>query len=144
VRYLVRSLLSYFPTSLPKGRAAFNAWADEIIWLAGKSVPNNDSTHFTLAAMVMRLKETADRLPKRRFAKALRRACSGEVACAIMGELKEKQKAAWAAENAAAAATQQVPTPPTGAVTAATTEKPSEATPATTPVVPGGAEPVSN
>ncbi len=76
---------------LPKGVTEFNVWADDLIALSG--APDNDSSRFTLAAMILNLSESATVAPKRLFVDKLHKAMSNEIASGIMYQLKEKQKA---------------------------------------------------
>lgn len=91
-------ILSHFiPTRLPQGKTAFTEWADDILNTYG--LPNNDSTHFALATMVMHLGPSQCFRPKIFFALKCWTAASKEIAHAVMQELKEKQQAALKAAN---------------------------------------------
>lgn len=95
--------------ALPRGRKEFDAWSDEIIALAG--APNNDSTKFALATMIMHLQPTEAFKSKDYFVDSLLKGISNEVAYAVMHELKEKQKAAIEAEKQAALEAPQASAP---------------------------------
>ncbi len=95
-----RLLVSLFPTALPVGMTAFNAWADDIIDLY--SFPNNDSIKFSLASMVMHLGPTTAFKPKFHFFLMVRSGMSKQIAAATFQEIKNKQEAlAKAAQEAA-------------------------------------------
>lgn len=87
---LFKFLLSYFPTALPIGRAAFEKWTAEVIALAG--VPDNRSTRFAVSMMVLHGHEGKSRISKRVFANKLYKAAANEVAVAVAEELKAAQK----------------------------------------------------
>lgn len=90
---------SFFPTALPVGMAEFKAWQDSILSLS--KVPDNDSTRFATAVMIMHLNPTEDHKPMRYFVKALNKSAANECANFIALQLKEKQ--AKAAKEAAEA-----------------------------------------
>lgn len=70
----------------------FEAWASSILALS--KVPDNDSTRFAVAVMVLHLDSSRDRKPKRYFVKSLNKSAANECANFIAMELKNKQKAA--------------------------------------------------
>lgn len=92
-------ILSYFPTALPTGMTEFEEWQESILSMS--KVPDNDSTRFATAVMVLHLDSTTDRKPKRYFVKALNKSAANELANAVAMGLKEKQKAAHEAKIAA-------------------------------------------
>lgn len=79
------------PTRLPAGIAEFDAWANDVIQLAG--APNNDSVKFSLAVMILHAGQDEDALPKNLFAKRLRKAMANQVVSQIINDLKAKQDA---------------------------------------------------
>jgi hypothetical protein len=87
----VRKLSFYFKTPLPIGMAEFDEWADSILNTYG--YPNNDSTRFALAAMIMHLGQTEGYKPKRFFVLCLRKGAASQVAGATIQNLKAKQEA---------------------------------------------------
>jgi hypothetical protein len=99
---LINLIASYYPSALPTGMSQFTSWADSI--LAMSKVPNNDSTHFTLATMILHLDSTSDCKAKRFFVKALNKGAANQVAAETFNQLKAKQVAA---SKAAAEATAQ-------------------------------------
>jgi len=104
-------ILSFFPTSLPHGVEQFNAWANDILGFA--KCPDNDSTRFALAVMILHCNSTEDTKPKRYFVKALNKAASNEIANDIAQGFKRKQQAEHEAKMKAdiekATSTQGVP-----------------------------------
>jgi hypothetical protein len=114
MKNVTRYLLSFFPTSLPQGVEEFNAWASDVIILA--DVPDNRSTRFAAATMVLHLDPTTDRKPKRYFAKALRKGAANEVVSFVIQDLKAKQLADIEAAKKAAETPAPEVTVPTPAV----------------------------
>lgn len=102
----VRLILSYIPQPLPIGRQAHEAWASEIIALAG--MPDNDSMRFAVAVMVLHAERSQYTLSKQSFVKQLKRSAANEVAGALMSELKAKQKAAADEQQRVKEASEQV------------------------------------
>lgn len=96
MKKLVQEALSYIPTSLPVGMTDFEKWSKSIIDMS--KVPDNDSTRFAVAVMVLHLDSSRDRKPKRYFIKSLNKSAANECANAIAMGLKEKQQAAAKAE----------------------------------------------
>ena len=113
ILFLIESMLSYIPTSLPVGMTEFNDWATSILSMS--KVPINDSTRFTLAVMILHLNPAEDRKAKRYFVKALNKGAANEVGNAVAMELKAKQAAAMKAEQEAKIVQDIGSTPPVGA-----------------------------
>lgn len=88
---------SYFPTQLPVGMTEFQEWSDSILSLS--KVPDNDSTRFAIAVMILHLNASEDRKPKHYFVKCLNKSAANECGNAIAMALKEKQKQAAQAED---------------------------------------------
>lgn len=88
---LFKYVLSFFPTSLPHGVDEFNSWANDILGFA--KCPDNDSTRFALAVMILHCNSTEDTKPKRYFVRALNKAASNEIANDIAQGFKRKQQA---------------------------------------------------
>lgn len=88
---------SYFPTQLPVGMTEFQEWSDSILSLS--KVPDNDSTRFAIAVMILHLNASEDRKPKHYFVKCLNKSATNECGNAIAMALKEKQKQAAQAED---------------------------------------------
>lgn len=92
------------PRPLPMGVAEFHAWSDRII--SGALVPNKggeDSLKFALAEMIMHLKPTESHCADAHFIHTLRKGAANQVAWAMMEEIRNRRKAALAAEEAAKA-----------------------------------------
>lgn len=96
IKKVLSHLLSYLPTALPVGMTEFNNWSDSI--LAMSKVPDNDSTRFAVAVMIMHLNATEDRKAKRYFVRALNKSAANECANSVAVALKEKQRAAQVLE----------------------------------------------
>ena len=98
MRSLIRCISSFIPTPLPTGMTEFSAWSDSILALS--KVPDNDSTRFAVAVMIMHLGSTEDWKAKRYFIKALNKSAANECANAVAMGLKKKQQDAAAALEA--------------------------------------------
>ncbi len=96
-------LLAFIPTPLPIGVAAHEKWVASI--LSMYSFPDNDSTRFAVATMILNLGPTAGYLPKRYFGLAIRAGAAKQIASHFYVTLKEKQKAEEAAAKKQAEAT---------------------------------------
>src|ERR1017187_1717610 len=96
---IIDNITSYFPTALPTGMTEFVKWQDSILRMS--KVPDNDSTRFASAVMILHLDSTTNRKAKRYFIKALDKSASNEIANAVAMGLKEKQIAAAKAEQEA-------------------------------------------
>lgn len=90
---------SYFPTAIPVGMSEFVKWQEKILRMS--KVPDNDSTRFASAVMVLHLNSTEDRKPMRYFVKALNKSAANECANQIAMDLKNKQAAAQKAAQEA-------------------------------------------
>lgn len=95
---LLKQALSYLPTPLPTGMTEFKDWQDEILSLS--KVPDNDSTRFASAVMILHLDATTDRKAKRYFIKALNKSAANEIANSVAMDLKKKQQERAEAEKA--------------------------------------------
>lgn len=89
-------LLSYIPTPLPVGMVEFKEWSDSILSMS--KVPDNDSTRFATAVMILHLNPDVDCVSKRNMIRRLNKSAANEVANAVALQLKEKQKEAQAEE----------------------------------------------
>lgn len=99
VKKALAKLVAFIPTSLPIGMTEFGHWADSIVLTY--DLPDNDSTRFALATMILHLDSTSASKPKRYFGLAALKSMSNQIAGGVMQELKDKQQAARAAEVAA-------------------------------------------
>jgi hypothetical protein len=84
--------------TLPQGMTEFNDFAEKMIEAAG--LPNNDSTKFAVAAAIVNMPEPKPEVSEDYFVQILKRGAARQVAGQVMWDLKEKQKAAIAAEQA--------------------------------------------
>lgn len=96
MKKLLAYILSYLPTPLPVGMVEFKEWSDGILSLS--KVPDNDSTRFAVAVMIMHLNPDVDHVSKRNMIRRLNKSAANEVANAVCLQLKEKQKQALAEE----------------------------------------------
>lgn len=107
LKRFVLKTLAYFPTALPVGMTRFNAWSAQLIDLY--DLPNNDTSKWVLACMVINLEGTkktpAYYVPNRYFGLAARKAMANEVAGAVMRDIKDKQDAERKAATKSAEAT---------------------------------------
>lgn len=92
----LNKVLFLFPSSLPVGMTEFKSWMDSIIQTY--AIPDNDSSRFALATMILHLSSTISSKPKVHFARSMRKAMANQVAAAVMQDLKAKQQAAIDAE----------------------------------------------
>lgn len=102
MKLLAKRLLSYFPTQLPMGVAAFETWADTVLELSGLPI-SRDSAHQALANMVMHLspidkKQTPrDKVSMNFFVKGLRKGATNQICAHVFYEIQkvteEKRKA---------------------------------------------------
>lgn len=104
-KQFIAHLLAWIPTPLPIGMEEFDIWAKSVLSLT--RLPDNDSTRFALASIVPHQKAERFYIPKRLFANMLCKSAANQVGGAVMHELKEKQQAAIAAEQAAIEAAKQ-------------------------------------
>ncbi len=99
MRKFFERLLSYFPTKLPHGMSEFESWSKSIIGLS--RVPDNDSTRFAVAVMILHMDPSEDSKPKHWFVKKLNKAATNELAHGISMQIKKRQEERAAAEKAA-------------------------------------------
>lgn len=98
MRKFFKVLLSYIPTKLPHGMTEFEAWSRSIIALS--NCPDNESTRFTVAVMILHMNPDEDRKAKHFFVKKLNKAAANELANGVAMELKKKQQERAEAEKA--------------------------------------------
>ena len=87
---MLRFIRARIKRKLPNGRTALEKWSTEVIKLSG--VPDNNSTRFAVAVMLMHQAEGETKQSLKYFADRLYKASINEVAHAIAQELKQKQK----------------------------------------------------
>ena len=105
---LIKRALSYFPSKLPVGMSEFNVWSQDIIDLAGP-MADDDSMKFAIASQLMHQGSTSDRIPKRFFVAALRKAAANQVAAQVFQDVKLRQAERQAKEAAEALAATTAP-----------------------------------
>lgn len=88
----IYQLLAFFPTALPFGVHEFEVWASKIIFTY--DLPDNDSSRWALATMILHSGATEATKPNRYFGRCARKGGANEVANYTMVTLKNKQKAA--------------------------------------------------
>lgn len=89
VKNVFNRLFFYLPTPLPIGMNDFDSWAQSIINVY--LLPDNDSTRFALATMILHLDSTSSSKPKAYFGRATRKSMSNQIAAGVMQDLKQKQ-----------------------------------------------------
>lgn len=81
----------YFPSPLPQGRSEFESWSQSIIDIYKPSA-DDLSIKFALATMLLHLEPSQSDVPKRYFAKRLRKAAAAQVGATLLHEIKENQR----------------------------------------------------
>lgn len=94
IKKLALRLYAFVPTRLPIGLTEFNEWASSVLSLY--DFPDNDSTRWALASMVIHLGPTDAYKPKRYFGLSIRAGAAKQVAGTVFQELKLKDQAARA------------------------------------------------
>lgn len=94
----IQRVLALFPSALPLGVTAFETWSKSII--DTYSLPDNDSTRFALATMILHADAGGYHKPKRYFARMVLKSMSNQIAGQVMQDLKKKQADEWAAAEA--------------------------------------------
>jgi hypothetical protein len=112
----IARLLARIPSALPLGMAEFDKWVDEIIALLPKGLENvpKDDIKFVIASAVQRLGQAERWVSKHYFVCLLHKAAASQLAGQIFTDIKDKQKAALAAQQA------EVTAPPVVATNAQT------------------------
>lgn len=92
---------SFFPTDLPKGATSLQDYIGHVIYLSGPAIPDNRSTRFAVATMIMHLGVDSkgyakDSVPVRYFVKKIRKAAANECAFQFLDSLKKQKDAAAA------------------------------------------------
>lgn len=103
---IIKQIRGMFPSPLPTGVTAFNAWADDLQATYTLPTEDKDSIRFTLASIIMHLGQQAGMKSKYFFYITLKAAASKQVAGQVFSDIKENQRAlaVKAAEEAAKAA----------------------------------------
>lgn len=97
VKRFFKQTLAFVPTLLPIGVEAFDVWAKDVLYIY--NFPDNDSTRWALATMIMHLGPTSAYKTKRFFGLSIHTAAAKQVAHNIFYELKQKQQADQKAEQ---------------------------------------------
>lgn len=92
-------LRDFLPAALPVGMTEFNQWSNSLVMTYG--FPDNASTKFALATMILHAGSTEAYKCRRYFALTLRKSMSNQVAASVMNELKRVQEAEREAERKA-------------------------------------------
>lgn len=100
IKTLLQKIRGIFPSATPRGLEEFETWANSIIQLY-KPAADERSVKFALSAMLMRLNPGEAYKSKLFFALCLHKAASAQVAANVMENIKNAQKAEFAASQAA-------------------------------------------
>ena len=92
IKMILKRILSHYPTLLPTGMTAYNAWLDDIVELTGP-IADEASIHWVVSNEVMRLNSQKDRIPKAALVRCLRKYAANQLAANVVLELKKKQEA---------------------------------------------------
>lgn len=109
MRYILKKLLSYFPSTLPTGVTELSVWAKDIIELAGLPASEDSQTQ-ALCNMIMHLPpRKRDQRPtayvsKNWFVHALKKGAANQIASFVFQEIRKDMDAQIAALKAAEAA----------------------------------------
>lgn len=102
LKKLLDKATSYYPTELPTGGTAYDAWLDSVVDLVGP-IADKDSLIWVISNEIMRLPSGQNRVPKHYFVKTLRKFAANQIASNKVIQIKEKQQAAVTADQAKAA-----------------------------------------
>lgn len=91
LKALLALLSSFLPEALPTTDAQLERLCAAISALTG--YPNNDSTKFAVATMILHANSNTFKATKRSFVVQLRRAAANQAASNMMHDLKNQQKA---------------------------------------------------
>lgn len=106
---LWKQLLSYIPEALPVGMTKFETWAEDILRLANIEA-DADSLKFALATMILHAENKAKYLSKNYFVVRLHKGAANQVASQVFQDIKNKQQAVQAAQQAKTVEDTTVPT----------------------------------
>lgn len=116
IKRYVYIMLDLFPSRLPVGLTAFNAWADRLKFTyfpEGAVPPDDASFKFSVAAMIMHLDSQSAKVRNRFFGRAIYKGAANEVASYVMHDLKAKRDAQIKAEEDSAKLRAQLENTPT-------------------------------
>lgn len=88
---LIKKILSYYPFQLPVGMTEFNAFADDIVELAGP-IADRDSLVWVTSNEIMRMPPGKCRASKNQFVRLLRKYAANQIAAAKVLEIKASQE----------------------------------------------------
>lgn len=90
LKRLLRSLLSFLPRKLPIGRADFDSWVEEIVYLSG--LPDNDTTRFAAAQIIFQIRPSIGYMPLRYAVNQLIKAAANRVAKDVIAEQQKQHE----------------------------------------------------
>lgn len=93
-------IAGFIPTHLPVGMVEFEVWSKKVI--KTYDLPDNDSSKFALATMILHAASTEAKKAARYFGLSARKSMANQVAAQVMQDLKIKQAEAQAAAKLAA------------------------------------------
>lgn len=105
--FTLKRILSYLPTKLPVGLAAFHKFANDIIELSGPYA-DEDSMKFAIASQIIHLDSNRGSVTKNRIVKAMRKSAANQIASQVFQDIKTKQQAAFEKAKAEQATTESV------------------------------------
>jgi hypothetical protein len=89
LKQIVNKIKARFKTKVPTGMTEFDTWSSSIILTY--EFPDNDSTRFALATMILHADSKLAYASKHFFAKQIIKAMANQVAAGVMQDLKAKQ-----------------------------------------------------
>lgn len=99
IKTLFKRFLGLFPSELPTGMAAFDAWVGELVSTYPMPTTDADSIKFVLASIILRLGPQTAYKSKFYFYLTLKAGASKQVAGECFQQIKLKQQAEQQAEN---------------------------------------------
>ena len=103
IKRFFKQALGLFPSAIPTGVEAFEAWAQSLEETYDLPTKDKDSIRFVLSTAIMHTPPTAAYKSKFYFVLLIRAAAAKQIAGAVFHDIKTKQKAAQAAEATAKA-----------------------------------------
>lgn len=92
VKKFYKILISMFPTPLPLGVSAYEAWLNDIVYLTGP-IADDESLKWVISQEILRLSPGRDRVSRHRFVKLIRKYAANQIAANKIAEIKDAQKA---------------------------------------------------
>jgi hypothetical protein len=87
---VLKLLLSFLPSRLPRTSVEFGSWAKEVLEMA--EFPDNNSTRHALASMLQMTPDKTVFLPKWHFVRTLQRAQISQMAFYVIQDLKKAEQ----------------------------------------------------